>query len=336
VMDYVCGEAMLQFAYSYIPTAPALDHRFFYTSNISLKRRFLQDAAAAGVEFDPNFHHAAFEDAEFAFRLAPRGLHIRYAPAARAVHDHAMDLAGFAERESRAGEMAVVFYRKHPGEDEQLQVRWIADLVDPAAALLANGDLLRQVDAFDRQTDALLTATAGSLETLLAIDGRLGLDHAAALSPDRVRSSLNNVLRVLFDVQRTRGKLEAWYAGVEDEAQVRAAQSLASVLRKIEFLDLTSGSLADRSRASISSLDRHLAPARDAIAGRRSTAAPGTGPGARLRSSLRRTVSRTFGSRFVIARLVAADRRLQHGLSRDLAWLRRYQHLRGRLKRLLN
>src|SRR5262249_11219158 len=33
VMDYVCGDAMLQFAYSYIPTAPSLDHRFFYTSN---------------------------------------------------------------------------------------------------------------------------------------------------------------------------------------------------------------------------------------------------------------------------------------------------------------
>ena len=74
VMDYVCGDAMLQFAYSYIPTAPALDHRFFYTSNISLKRQFLVDAADAGIRFDPRFRRAAFEDSEFAFRLMPRGL----------------------------------------------------------------------------------------------------------------------------------------------------------------------------------------------------------------------------------------------------------------------
>ena len=52
-MDYVCGDAMLQFAYSLIPQLPTLDHRFFYTSNISLKRQFLVDAAAAGVRFDP-------------------------------------------------------------------------------------------------------------------------------------------------------------------------------------------------------------------------------------------------------------------------------------------
>ena len=84
VMDYVCGDAMLQFAYSYIPTAPALDHRFFYTSNISLKRQFLVDAADAGIRFDPRFRRAAFEDSEFAFRLMPRGLQHPLRPAQRA------------------------------------------------------------------------------------------------------------------------------------------------------------------------------------------------------------------------------------------------------------
>ena len=116
VMDFVCGDAMLQFAYSYIPSAPALDHRFFYTSNISLKRRFLDDAAADGIAFDPSFRRAAFEDSEFAYRLLPRGLTIKYAERARAFHDHSMDLASFSRREFGAGEMAVVFYRKHPAK----------------------------------------------------------------------------------------------------------------------------------------------------------------------------------------------------------------------------
>src|SRR5262249_43351805 len=128
VMDYVCGDAMLQFAYGLIPQLPTLDHRFFYTSNISLKRQFLLDAAAAGIRFDPCFRHAAFEDSEFAFRLAPRGLDIRYAERALAWHDHPLDLESFASRESRAGEMAVIFYRKHPSQDPQLQVSWLADL----------------------------------------------------------------------------------------------------------------------------------------------------------------------------------------------------------------
>ena len=86
VMDYVCGEGMLQFAYPLIRQLRVLDHRFFYTSNISLKREFLADAAAAGVRFDPCFRHAAFEDSEFAMRLTPRGLRIHYAEQARAVH----------------------------------------------------------------------------------------------------------------------------------------------------------------------------------------------------------------------------------------------------------
>ena len=138
VMNYVCGDAALQFAYTLIPRLPALDHRFFYTSNISLKRDFLVSAADAGIRFDPAFRHAAFEDSEFAFRLMPRGLEIHYVESARAVHDHSMDLESFAARERRAGEMAVVFYRKHPGQDEQLQVQWLAEL-----SALANARAIR-------------------------------------------------------------------------------------------------------------------------------------------------------------------------------------------------
>ena len=74
VMDFVCGESTLQFAYHFIPKLKELDYRFFYTSNISLKRKFLVDAADDGVRFDQCFTRAAFEDSELAYRLQKRGL----------------------------------------------------------------------------------------------------------------------------------------------------------------------------------------------------------------------------------------------------------------------
>src|ERR1700682_6821476 len=98
---------MLHFAYDLIPKLATIDYTFFYTSNISLKRQFLLDAADAGVRFDPCFRHAAFEDSEFAFRLTPRGLRIRYAEKAHAFHDHWMDLDSFAARELGAGALAL-------------------------------------------------------------------------------------------------------------------------------------------------------------------------------------------------------------------------------------
>ncbi len=208
VMDYVCGDAMLQFAYSYIRSAPRLDHRFFYTSNISLRRRFLMDAADAGVRFDPAFHRAAFEDSEFAFRLMPRGLHIRYAPNARVSHDHWMDLETFSARERGAGQMAVVFYGKHPGQEDQLQIAWMADLVEPARQLRAQPDLLRQLEAFDQETDRLLRALSASLEQLVDLNRSL----PGGGIPERVRPALHHVLKTVFDVERARGKLEEWFS----------------------------------------------------------------------------------------------------------------------------
>ena len=156
----------------------------------------------------------------------PRGLRITYAAGARAAHDHDMDLDGFARREFGVGEMAVVFYRKHPGRDDELQVRWIADLVEPAAALLAQPDFLRHLEAFDAQTDTLLRALAGSLD-LVVSDPQSG--EASALRR-RAPWSLHSILRVVFDVERTRGKLQEWFSiGRRPGARSKAAQTLASV-----------------------------------------------------------------------------------------------------------
>jgi GT2 family glycosyltransferase len=321
VMEYVCGDAALQFAYTLIPRLPSLDHRFFYTSNISLKRQFLVEAAEAGVRFDPCFHHAAFEDSEFAFRLIPRGLQIRYAANARATHDHAMDIESFADREFGAGKMAVVFYRKHPGQDEQLQVRWLADLVAPAAALQAEPERLRRLDAFDVQTDSLMRALAGSLEQLLALDRGPESPDGTSASDERLRAALHNVLRVVFDVQRTRGKLQEWYSTVDDPSKVRAAQILAAVTRKIEFLSIDGDHLG--------TLQTVVAP----FGGH-----TGAGGGRRpLVQNTRRRLRRIVTSPSILSRLITIDRlieaRLQSAGTPD--WIAGYRRVRSRIRRLV-
>jgi GT2 family glycosyltransferase/glycosyltransferase involved in cell wall biosynthesis len=328
VMKYVCGDGMLQFAYDLIPKLATLDYTFFYTSNISLKRQFLLDAADAGVRFDPCFRHAAFEDSEYAFRLTPRGLRIRYAEKARAFHDHWMDLDSFARRELHAGEMAVVYYRKHPGQDEPLQVRWVAELTGPAATLLQQPELLHHLEAFDGQTNTLLRAQAASLEELLALGPQLGPDASPALSAERIRAALHNVLRVIFDVERTRGKVREWYSDVDDPATVRAAQSLGSILRKIEFLNLNAGPLGvPGTMASIDS--QVVASLRQKIA--ELEGAVSTSP---ARRRLRRAVRRVLISPNILGRLLAADLFVQARL--QTAWLERYQRVRSHIRSVLS
>jgi GT2 family glycosyltransferase/glycosyltransferase involved in cell wall biosynthesis len=334
VMEYVCGDGMLQFAYTLIPKLATIDYTFFYTSNISLKRQFLLDAADAGVRFDPGFRHAAFEDSEFAFRLTPRGLRIRYAERARAFHDHWMDLDSFAGRELHAGEMAVVYYRKHPGQDEALQVRWVAELTGPAGALLKQPELLHHLEAFDGQTDTLLRAQAASLEELLTLGPQLGPGASPALSAERLRAALHNVLRVIFDVERTRGKVREWFSGVDDPATVRAAQSLGSILRKIEFLNLNAGPLGLPGTMSpidtqiIASLRQKIAELEDAGA---ASSLEGLSP---ARRQVRRAVRRIVASPVILGRLLAADRFVQARL--QTAWLERYQRVRSRIRNVLS
>ena len=99
----------------------------------------------------------------------------------------------------------------------------------PPQRLLDQPDLLLHLEAFDRQSDDLLRSLARSLEGLLAIDSAAS---TAGLSVDRLRASLHNLFGVLFDVERTRGKIDEWFSMVDDARIAKAAQALACVLRK--------------------------------------------------------------------------------------------------------
>lgn len=70
------------------------DIGFFFTNNLSLKRRFLLEH---GV-FDEAFPAAAYEDVELGYRLAPHGLKIIFLPQAEAYHVHRIDVETACKR----------------------------------------------------------------------------------------------------------------------------------------------------------------------------------------------------------------------------------------------
>jgi GT2 family glycosyltransferase/glycosyltransferase involved in cell wall biosynthesis len=343
VMDYVGGEGALQFSYRYIPNLSALDYRFFYTSNVSLKRRFLLDAFEAGLRFDSCFRYAALEDSEFAYRLEGRGLTLHYCKDALAFHDHWMDLETFARREYNVGRMAVVYHRKHPRLDDLLHVRWIGDWVESVETLLAQPALLERVKAVDAQTDQFLVALERSLEELSALETSLGAAGGGqSPSQQKLRTALHTVLAVIFDAQRTRGKVEEWYAGVDDRAKVEAAKSLLGCLRKLDFLSANRRDLR-RMGTSIAWLDPQAgvlrAYARELT---RQVGGPAStrrlGGGASTRGSRLTSAERMAGFRGRAWRAMrAADLRLQRALREQArpGWFRAYLRVRSKLKELL-
>ncbi|RLC47762.1 MAG: hypothetical protein DRH70_02620, partial [Candidatus Coatesbacteria bacterium] len=99
-----------QFDYGYVTRyGPTWQH--FYTSNISLKRRFMLEN---GV-FDEEFKHAAMEDTELGFRLFSRGLKIIYCRDALAYHLHLgiEPMEYFRDGIFRRGFYEVLFQWKH-------------------------------------------------------------------------------------------------------------------------------------------------------------------------------------------------------------------------------
>jgi hypothetical protein len=261
-----------------------------------------------------------------------------------------MDLDGFARREYAAGRMAVVFYRKHPQIDAQLQVRWIGDWTRAVEELSARPELEARLRALDEQTDAFLRSLARTLDELGNLQHHLGVDVLHATSATRARPPLLDVVfAVVFDVARTRGKVDEWYADVQDPRKAELAKMLIGCARRLEFLSSTPeetqrlrgtigwlerdviGGLASRLAALESHLGTvgHLPPAIDADAiGARLSAIEHQLNGGRPRAASRRAV---------IGWLRRADLSIQYRLRRHARGLLlpQYHAVRGRLKRWL-
>lgn len=165
LMTHIDGVGAQQFSYHWLRDGGIYDFRHLYTSNVSLKREFLQ---AHHARFDATFPYAAFEDAELAYRLERHGLRIRYRAHLLATHYHYYTTRAFADRQYKCGLMSWVFLRKHPTALPKLApVAGIRLLIRSAAQSRTHGT---------HETAADLEAQALALASACEADGAPGLD----------------------------------------------------------------------------------------------------------------------------------------------------------------
>ncbi len=98
-----------QFGYGHMTPGDEVPFTCFYTSNVSLPRRWLGDNP-----FDPAFEHYGWEDVELGYRLGRDGLKIYYHPTAVAEHLHPMDLASLFARQRLVGRGSHTLLRLQP------------------------------------------------------------------------------------------------------------------------------------------------------------------------------------------------------------------------------
>ena len=236
-----------------------------------------------------------------------------------------MDLDSFAAREFRAGEMAVVFYRKHPGQDEQLQVRLDRRVERRGRGAARAAGFVRRLTAFDTETTRCSARSPARWRSCWQSTPRLGGETPPASAASSLRPALENLFRVIFGVQRTRGKVREWFSNVDDAEKIRVAQSLASVRRKMQSLN------PDGAQPGL------LAPF-DAQAARVRgwDGAVNGGSAGGLRGRSRRLLGgmlRTIGTHpAVLPRLRAADRFLHESLQSHPASLSYYRRARRRVR----
>jgi glycosyltransferase involved in cell wall biosynthesis len=92
-----------------------VDFRFFYTANVALPRRALDEVGL----FDESFTTYGWDDTDLGYRLLNAGWELVYNPAARAEHIHPrFSVAGLCRRQIDIGFGGCRFYAKHRGEPE--------------------------------------------------------------------------------------------------------------------------------------------------------------------------------------------------------------------------
>lgn len=111
LMKHITEIGCEQFGFVALPVNQVIDFRHFYTSNISVSRKLLDDV---GVLFRSEFDKYGFEDIELGYRLQKAGMKIYYDPTVLAEHHHIYDsVEKFCNRQKTAGEEMVVFGDLH-------------------------------------------------------------------------------------------------------------------------------------------------------------------------------------------------------------------------------
>lgn len=117
------GEQGWQFGFSLIEDRDDVPFNFFYTSNLSLERRFFLEAGG----FDTAFNEYGWEDIELSLRLKHLGMRMVYNPRAVAYHDHPTDFSSFRLRQLKVGYSAWSFYKLHPEMEQFLGINKVFD-----------------------------------------------------------------------------------------------------------------------------------------------------------------------------------------------------------------
>jgi len=215
VMRHVQGFSGEQFGYAHFRPYSILDWRFFYTCNVSVKRRIVTDWIHDG--FSTDFPSAAFEDIEFAYRMDRRrqGLRIYFDPASRGDHHHVHTVRTFIDRQFAAGLMAAIFVDKHPAVTHDLGLDKLISLMSQRRNLtrgLCVADMLSVIEG------------AKSFAMLLEARGGLGDAHWHT-----------GFLQALFEMVMLQGFVAGWAPhAVDADAGYEAV--LAGFLRRIEPL----------------------------------------------------------------------------------------------------
>ena len=98
-----------QFRYGNIKDKNNCGFRHFYTSNISLSKKWFEHDL-----FDEDFSHANLEDTELGYRLEKKGLKIILNEKAVGHHVHNIDLSYFCRRMKLTGKISPLLLQKHP------------------------------------------------------------------------------------------------------------------------------------------------------------------------------------------------------------------------------
>jgi GT2 family glycosyltransferase len=116
-MEYILTSGV-QYGYSLIKDKENIEFWFFYTSNISVRKKHLIDVGL----FDEDFKYAAYEDTELGYRLQRSSLKIMHSKKALVYHMHPTTMERFCQRQKLSGLSAVLFYKKHPELRESLGI----------------------------------------------------------------------------------------------------------------------------------------------------------------------------------------------------------------------
>ncbi|NDC36946.1 MAG: glycosyltransferase, partial [Proteobacteria bacterium] len=235
-MQYLNGAGGHQFQYIDLIDGREVPFDRFYTSNISLKRRFLASEEAL---FCTKFPLAAFEDVELGYRLYRKGLRILYAQNAIGEHNHELTVPSFVQRQIRAGRMLTQLALAQPEYVPQSHTSWLQILEQAAAHGVMREHMLKRCG--DRLADDVIKSLTDLCSFIFSIDPALAgphetrlIAHNAWLLETNIGSRRVSVWEALNTFALRVGMAEQWAQTSEERVWARnliSAMAAPGVLR---------------------------------------------------------------------------------------------------------